>query len=702
MPFLYIACIRVFTRKVRSMNRCCCVLIFLACLVPAFQGQTAQEITHVTLGPSMVPLYGPWKFSVGDSPLDPATGAPLWAQPGFDDSAWETVDLAPKTGVSDPLGGFAGYVTGWTAKGHPGHWGYGWYRIRVQVTAQPGEDVALASPPYVDDAYQLFADGNLIGSFGKFTGSHPSIYYTQPLMFSLPPAPAAGSESPSPVRVLAFRLWMSPNTVVTEPDTGGLHTAPLLGNASAVLAGYQLHWLELVRAQILGVVEGLLFLLLAIVSFSLTRLDRSDSVYVWMGGVFLLLTASRVLSGITSMTQHVDAIVGNVFTDAIFEPLMFGGWVMVWRVWFRQRRPAWVPGAVVLLTLALMVSTLIGENLLYPLIPLPVAAIFHTATLILRLALLIVLLVVVYWGIRDQGAEGWLVLPAVALFVIAQYTAELSLMHVRINWFPFGVRISLSQMADLLFTAVLFVLLLRRMVISVREQRLLALDVKQAQEVQRVILPEAITALPGLTIENEYRPAREVGGDFYQIIPHPNDGSLLIVAGDVAGKGLQAGMLVALLVGAIRMAAEVNPEPLFVIQALNRRLLGRGEAHATCLAMRVTADGMVSLANAGHLPPYLNGHPVDVEGALPLGVIDDAEFSVARFQLQENDRLVVASDGIVEAMNEHRQLFGFARVQELLQARLTAAEVASAAQSFGQQDDISVIAVTRTAALVAA
>jgi len=87
---------------------------------------------------------------------------------------------------------------------------------------------------------------------------------------------------------------------------------------------------------------------------------------------------------------------------------------------------------------------------------------------------------------------------------------------------------------------------------------------------------------------------------------------------------------------------------------------------------------------------------------LPLGVIEDAEFSVPHFQLQENDRLVMASDGIVEAMNEQGQLFGFARVQELLQARLSASELAATAQSFGQQDDISVIAVTRTASLVPA
>ena len=87
----------------------------------------------------------------------------------------------------------------------------------------------------------------------------------------------------------------------------------------------------------------------------------------------------------------------------------------------------------------------------------------------------------------------------------------------------------------------------------------MALDVKQAQEVQQVILPEARThACRGCLIESEYRPAREVGGDFFQIIPHKTDGSLLIVAGDVTGKGLKAGMLVALLVGAIRSTAELN------------------------------------------------------------------------------------------------------------------------------------------------
>jgi serine phosphatase RsbU (regulator of sigma subunit) len=203
--------------------------------------------------------------------------------------------------------------------------------------------------------------------------------------------------------------------------------------------------------------------------------------------------------------------------------------------------------------------------------------------------------------------------------------------------------------------------------------------------------------LPGLLIESEYRPAREVGGDFFQIIPNGVDGSLLIVAGDVTGKGLKAGMLVALLVGAIRTAADVCTDPDLILRALNKRLLGRSNAQATCLALTIARDGEVVLANAGHVPPYRNKEAIAMEGALPLGMVDGAEPSVMRFQLVEGDTLVLMSDGVVEATDANRRLFGFERVATLLKAAGTAAEVASAAQEFGQEDDISVIYLTRTA-----
>jgi len=186
-----------------------------------------------------------------------------------------------------------------------------------------------------------------------------------------------------------------------------------------------------------------------------------------------------------------------------------------------------------------------------------------------------------------------------------------------------------------------------------------------------------------------------VGGDFFQILPHPTDGSVLIVAGDVTGKGLQAGMLVALIVGAIRTSVEKSFDPMETIQTLNRRLCGRGHAHATCLALRIAADGSATLANAGHMPPYLNGKELSVEGSLPLGMIPAAEFTVMRFQLKPDDRLMLLSDGIAEAQDEEGHLFGFERIRDLLATPIAVADLASAAQAFGQQDDISVIAIRR-------
>jgi serine phosphatase RsbU (regulator of sigma subunit) len=353
----------------------------------------------------------------------------------------------------------------------------------------------------------------------------------------------------------------------------------------------------------------------------------------------------------------------------------------------------------------LMASTILGEEIFFGVVPHEVAVHFVTVTLVLRVFFFALLLWVVIEGIRRQGVEGWLVLPLVVLRGINAFSNRLGFLHIRMYWFPFGAQVGLGTIANLLVAVVIALLLLRRLLRSVKRQRLMALDVKQAQEVQQVILPEAklalpgLAGLPGLTVESEYRPAREVGGDFFQVVPHSHDGSLLFVAGDVTGKGLKAGMLVALLVGAIRSTSDWSTDPVMVLRALNQRLLGRGDSQATCLALRVEADGSATLANAGHIAPYLNGEPLPMEGALPLGMIEGAESSVMHFQLKPGDKLVLMSDGIAEATDADGQLFGFERVHELLRVATSVAEIANAAQSFGQEDDISVISVTRSAVL---
>ena len=652
---------------------------------------------QITLGQSAVPLYGPWKFHIGDSQIDPKTGQPLWAEPDFDDSNWEIVDLTPREGANDPISGMSGYVPGWTAKGHRDQWGYAWYRIRVHLTAPLGTKLALAGPADVDDAYQVFDSGRQVGNFGQFAGHRPKIYFTQPMMFQL--APSGGAADPASMRVIAFRVWMEPETLVQADDVGGIHSAPLVGESETVSAYYQMRREELYRAYAGSLMQGLVFGLLGVVALSLIFFDRSDKVYLLVGSLLLMIGILRCTGVIAAWSQNISGNGENLLRHVIVEPITFAGWVMVWCFWFRLRRAVWMPWGVIALAALLMVSNSLAQDLYFTVVSQPVTHAFEWVSLFLRVVLALLMLLTVFQGIREQGLGGWVVLPAVLLACFSEFYTELQFFHIVNFWFPFGIQITVQQAAQFLLVVVLAGLLLHRLVLSLRRQRQMALDVRQAQEVQQVILPEQRVVFHGFEVESEYRPAREVGGDFFQVIPNEKDGSLLIVAGDVTGKGLKAGMLVALLVGAIRSTADWSADPVIILKALNQRLMGRGDAQATCLALRIDVDGSATLANAGHMPPYLNGKPIEVEGSLPLGMIDTPEFSILRFKLAQGDRLMLLSDGIAEATNADGQLFGFERVQELIAAASSAAHVATAAQSFGQEDDISVISVTRTAML---
>ena len=107
----------------------------------------------------------------------------------------------------------------------------------------------------------------------------------------------------------------------------------------------------------------------------------------------------------------------------------------------------------------------------------------------------------------------------------------------------------------------------------------------------------------------------------------------------------------------------------------------------------------MTIANAGHIPPYRNGEELAVTGSLPLGILADGGYEETRVQLAPGDKMTFISDGVVEATNEKRELFGFARAQAI--SSQSAQDIASAAKTFGQEDDISVLSVTRTGNLKA-
>jgi hypothetical protein len=649
----------------------------------------AQPATQVTLGQSIVPLTGPWKFHIGDNAK--------WADPNFDDSKWETVDLTPNAGSVDPILGIEGYSPGWTAKGHPGYSGFAWYRMRIRITGADGP-LALLSPTNFDDSYQLFANGRLIASYGNFDHPIPTVYTSHPAMIDLPGV--GGQHSQDGSTVIAFRFYMAPANLL-QPQTGGMHSPPVIGLARAVTAAYHVAWEEMYRVVSSVFATAILYFAFALLILMLYVFDRTETILLWPLTACVLGGMSFALNFFTGTTQVMTAQQGNILFIVTFS-IFFGLWLMTWWTYFGLQDRRWIRNTIGVLVIWNIAAGVLFQILLFG------GSASHRVFAAITISGLsssavtqVLLILIAYFGWRRTQRAGWALFLALFFYAIIFSQPVLERLHVRTTWFPFGISFPLGLMAEFAMLFCFSLVLLGQFRSSQRRQQAMEQDVKQAQEVQQVLIPEELPHVPGLTIESEYRPAREVGGDFFQIIPHATDGSVLIVAGDVTGHGLQAGMLVALIVGAIRERAESSFDPLRMLQSLNRRLMGRGHAHATCLALRIAADGAVTLANAGHLPPYLNGQELPMEGALPLGMIEAAEFPLLQFRLNQDDRLLLLSDGVAEAQNEEGQLFGFERIHDLLQKPITAAELATAAQKFGQEDDISVLSVTRTANLKA-
>ena len=244
----------------------------------------------------------------------------------------------------------------------------------------------------------------------------------------------------------------------------------------------------------------------------------------------------------------------------------------------------------------------------------------------------------------------------------------------------------------ILLGSVILAVFVRDLIRDRRDKMRMAAELAAGRAVQNVLIPEETPVVPGFQIESVYKPYGEVGGDFFQILPRP-DGSVLIAIGDVSGKGMPAAMMVSLLVGAFNVLAETTASPAQLLAGLNRRILGRSHAgFTTCLILHASPEGTCTAANAGHIPPYLNGKELACENNLPLGLSAETHYCEFTFQASHDDKLTLLTDGVVEARNQSGELFGFERTAAL--ASRTAESIAQAAQLFGQEDDITVLSLT--------
>ena len=392
---------------------------------------------------NVMPLDGPWKFIAGDDLQ--------YALPNYDDSGWETIDLTAPLGAHDDDVGLSGFVPGWAAKGHPNYSGYAWYRLTVPLDGITGNDLALAAPPAVDDVYQLFVNGSLLGSAGDFSGTVPIIYSIQPRMFLLP----QNVKNEKNITI-AFRVWMG--SASRGPDAGGIHIAPALGEKTQIEKKYRFQWEQTIKGYIVEVVLPIMFILLAITIFFIDRSSEPTRSSKWFITALVLLGLVRLNQAVYFWFQIESSRQAVILGTAILRPLMLGSWLMAWWEWFDLQRPKWIPKIIAVLALLYLAIQLLGiswvtNSLLHE----------HYSTIVdlLRLGLLALMLFIIYQGIRKNGTRDLLVLLALILLTIGLFPQEVSQLQVIPGiWFPYGVGVSRGQFAYAAFVLVMYLILI--------------------------------------------------------------------------------------------------------------------------------------------------------------------------------------------------------------------------------------------------
>ncbi len=208
------------------------------------------------------------------------------------------------------------------------------------------------------------------------------------------------------------------------------------------------------------------------------------------------------------------------------------------------------------------------------------------------------------------------------------------------------------------------------------QQREIERDLELADQIQRSFLPAGPPQIAGYRFFNYYRPASYVGGDYYNYVTLP-DGRLAVVVADVVGHGLAAAMLTAKFAAETRYHLLTAGSPAEAVGRLNASLSGTiGENHFITLVLIVLdpATGQISVVTAGHPPAIFcpSGGPTTEIGAqksgFPLGAFDGAGYEECSFQVPPGGLVLAYTDGVSEAMNAQREVYGLPRLCQQLQA----------------------------------
>jgi hypothetical protein len=603
---------------------------------------------------SDVVVLNTWRVHAGDSLS--------WAAPGFDDSQWQLTDAPVRENIISAYSGFR------------------WYRTTVALPATlQGRDLAIGFGP-LDEVFEVYVEGVSVGRFGHWM-PRPESPFDRNLTFAVP-----AKLIPVPAVHIAIRRWTGPSATSLFPYyTSGAARfphPPELGLLSTVNARNRLYTFT-------GIVRNFpwnlcLFLMLAsgCVALVLFSVQRSRIEYLLLGFFCVGSFLDPLIGGLLASNQSVmRRSWAPMLVYAAYSLVNCSSILFLSRLCLRFRH--WLEmGAILCLLLGWTAVYVIAAQATYT---------NSSFVGILADVPVLFLLLGAYGLLLEQEAGS----VAIAIALVVRQVGDAWVNHFSnlfgvsdLRFMPLGpMVVDIRAVTEVIFVFVTLIVLCLRYRDEQFRQVALEQDIGSARRMQEQLLGGNPLSLPGYSIEAVYRPAAEVGGDFYRTLPLA-DGSLLVVVGDVSGKGLDAAMLVAAVLGSL--ANEVERAPASLLAYLNQAVMGRtGGGFITACCAHFKPGGSMVIANAGHISPYLDGRELALENGLPLGVSADAHYTETT--IQTGGTVTFLSDGVVEARNAMGELLGFERTTAL--TRKPAAEIADAAQRWGQQDDITVLTV---------
>ena len=639
-----------------------------------------------------------WRLGISPS-ADPA-------DPAFDDSAWPLRDAKEAMAEVDDSAAQADDNDADHPHGDPNHdhgpdehprgHPFAWFRLHIALPQHHGPLVILVRVPVSRSAQasfggaigmDLYANGKLIvpeGPNGVNTEAYQQISRIYPIM-----VPEDESSLVLAIRTpfVAFGL---------DAYTGFFaHRTFLLGQGDDLRSHLDLWQHAMLFERIPALVDAGLKILLAIFLIALFWTQRDHREYLWLG-LQSLMVAPLAWVGMLGSTARLEQLAVAALIFQLF--LISNYFYFEFLVAFLSLRKRWYIlalrySAPLLLTVGpLLLSLRQGRVVVPALVISALFAMFWSAMWVIFVGLNLTIA-----AIRRNYEAALLLLPL--LLSIVGF-AELVSTAGSSSWigapiqspltFEAGpVPIHFSDVANFASIFVIILIIFVRFLRVHRERERASSELAAARSVQELMIPREPPRTPGFQVDTVYNPATEVGGDFFHI-QATGDGGLLIVIGDVAGHGLQAAMNVSMLMGALRRSPQTEPAKL--LSTLNNVLVG-SDSFTTCEVAYFSANGELTIASAGHPPPYLNSQEIELPGGLPLGVVEGVVYEETRLYLHPGDRLLMMSDGVSEARKPNGELFGFDRIRNL--SSQSAFFIADAAKEFGQEDDITVLTVRR-------